>query len=47
MYELELEDWEYKTTFQLDQLPDTEVQEIVFEGLDTHAEVYLNEQLVI
>lgn len=45
---VEKEDWEYATTFQLSAadlaLPQ---QRLVFEGLDTYAEVYLNGQLAL
>jgi len=41
-------DWEYKTTFKVpSQLLERENVELVFEGLDTYARVYLNEQLVL
>lgn len=41
-------DWEYQTTFKV--APQTLVREhveLVFEGLDTYAQVYLNEQLLL
>ena len=41
-------DWEYRTTFKV--TPQTlarENVELVFEGLDTYANVFLNEQLVL
>lgn len=43
-----LTDWEYRTTFQVD--PTTLAHEhvdLVFEGLDTYAEVFVNEQSVL
>ena len=46
-YKYELEDWEYRTSFSVDS--DTlskPVIELVFEGLDTHANVTLNGQLI-
>ena len=42
MYELELEDWEYKLEFTNKEF-DYDINELVFEGLDTHADVYLND----
>jgi beta-mannosidase len=40
---VEKEDWEYKTTFQCSgEMLRKEVVELVFEGLDTYADVYLN-----
>ena len=41
-------DWEYRTTFKV--TPETlkrENIELVFEGLDTYAQVFLNEQLIL
>src|ERR1044072_7473897 len=44
----EKKDWEYKTTFRVTaQTLARERVELVFEGLDTYAVVYLNEQLVL
>ena len=41
-------DWEYRTTFPVTaQTLAHENVELVFEGLDTYAEVFLNEQLVL
>jgi beta-mannosidase len=41
-------DWEYRTTFNVTkQTLGHEHLELVFEGLDTYAKVYLNEQLVL
>jgi beta-mannosidase len=41
-------DWEYRTTFRVNaQTLARENVELVFEGLDTYAGVYLNEQLVL
>ncbi len=43
-----LTDWEYRTTFQVDSsVLAHEHVELVFEGLDTFAEVFLNEQSVL
>lgn len=42
MYELELEDWEYKLEFTNKEF-DYDINELVFEGIDTHADVYLND----
>ncbi len=41
-------DWEYQTTFKVTpQTLEREKVEFVFEGLDTYAKVYLNEQLLL
>lgn len=41
-------DWEYKTSFYLPpKLRDVKNVEIIFEGLDTYAKVYLNSQLIL
>jgi beta-mannosidase len=45
---IDKKDWEYKATFKV--APQTlarENVELVFDGLDTYAQVYLNEQLVL
>jgi beta-mannosidase len=43
-----LTDWEYRTTFQVDSATlEHEHVDLVFEGLDTFAEVFLNEQPVL
>jgi beta-mannosidase len=43
-----LADWEYQTTFQVDAATlSREHLDLVFDGLDTFADVYLNEQLVL
>lgn len=40
--------WEYKTTFNIsDQELQKEFIEITFEGLDTYAKVYINNQLIV
>jgi beta-mannosidase len=45
---IDKKDWEYKTTFKIaPQTLERENVELVFEGLDTYAQVYLNEQLVL
>ena len=45
---IETRDWEYKTVFQAEEnMLKNEHVEIVFEGLDTYARVYLNDNLVI
>ncbi|MGA2415524.1 MAG: glycoside hydrolase family 2 protein [Candidatus Sulfotelmatobacter sp.] len=43
-----LADWEYRTTFQVDSVAlGREHVDLVFEGLDTFAEVYLNEKAIL
>jgi beta-mannosidase len=43
-----LADWEYQTTFQLDAaVLAHEHADLVFEGLDTFADVYLNDQAIL
>lgn len=45
---IETKNWEYKTTFQVEEnLLKKTHNELVFEGLDTYAKVYLNDSLVI
>ena len=45
---VEREDWEYKTTFYIDRkFIKQETIEINFEGLDTYADVYINDSLVL
>ena len=45
---IEKKDWEYRTIFTVGpQTLERENVELVFEGLDTYANVYLNEQLVL
>lgn len=39
--------WEYRKTFSLSQRALRKNIEIVFDGLDTHAEVYLNDRLIL
>ncbi len=42
------EDWEYSTSFSVDeQLLNKETIQIIFEGLDTHADVYLNDNQIL
>jgi beta-mannosidase len=45
---IENKDWEYRTTFEIEQaLLEKQVVEIEFRGLDTYADVYLNENLIL
>ena len=45
---IENEDWEYQATFGVcGCIMDMENMELVFEGLDTYADVYLNDSLVL
>lgn len=45
---IEFEDWEYKTTIDANEsLLQNEHIELVFKGLDTYADVYLNNQLLL
>ena len=45
---IDKEDWVYTTTFTADKaLLEKECIELVFEGLDTYADVYLNDKLLI
>jgi len=45
---IDKKDWEYRTTFNVTaQTLERENVELVFEGLDTYASVYLNEQLIL
>lgn len=45
---IEFETWEYRTTFTPSAaLMANECQELVFKGLDTYADVYLNDSLVL
>ena len=45
---IEEEDWEYTTHFQLtDKHLDNQHLQLVFEGLDTYANVYLNNELIL
>ena len=45
---IENEDWVYSTQFQLnDQQLNSQHIELVFEGLDTYADVYLNNELIL
>jgi beta-mannosidase len=43
---IEKKDWEYQREFSLDKLEPGRQYELLFEGLDTYADVYLNEQKV-
>lgn len=40
-------DWEFKTSFEGRKLFDQDHVELVFEGLDTYADVYLNDSLIL
>ncbi|MFW5753420.1 MAG: glycosyl hydrolase 2 galactose-binding domain-containing protein, partial [Marinilabiliaceae bacterium] len=46
---VEEEDWEYRTTFQVDDslLQESDVVALQFEGLDTYADVYVNDEKVL
>jgi len=45
---IEKKDWEYTATFEVPaKILERERVELVFEGLDTYAKVYLNEQLLL
>jgi beta-mannosidase len=45
---IEDRDWEYRTTFRADRNTiESDVVELYFKGLDTYAEVYLNDQLIL
>lgn len=45
---IEHKTWEYKTTFTpSDEITAQQVQELVFKGLDTYSDVYLNDSLVL
>ena len=41
-------DWEYRTTFNVSRnILDMDAVELIFNGLDTYASIYLNEQLIL
>lgn len=45
---IEHKEWHYKTTFTpSEQMLKNDVQELVFKGLDTYADVYLNDSLIL
>lgn len=45
---IEKKDWEFQTFFEIGfDLPDYQNTKIVFQGLDTYADVYLNDSLII
>lgn len=45
---IDKQDWEYKTSFvPASELLEQQVQELIFHGLDTYAEVYLNNRLIL
>ncbi|WP_281616007.1 glycoside hydrolase family 2 protein [Flammeovirga sp. SubArs3] len=43
---IDKKDWEYKTTFTVNSIEDQK-QQLVFEGLDTYADVYLNDKKIL
>jgi beta-mannosidase len=44
MYQLEDKDWEYSTHFTVPaNILSKNIQNLIFEGVDTHADIYLNE----
>ncbi len=45
---IDKKDWEYSTTFNIDnEILNRDVVELIFKGLDTYANVYLNDQLIL
>lgn len=44
---VEARNWEYKTSFKLEELPLGKKGILIFEGLDTYADVYLNDTLIL
>ncbi len=45
---IENEDWEYRTTFYASkEIINQEIKELYFKGLDTYADVYLNDVLIL
>jgi len=45
---IDKKDWVYKTAFTVDSdLLEKDQQELIFEGLDTYADVYLNDSLIL
>lgn len=44
---VETKDWEYKTSFSYPDVTHFENNELVFDGLDTYADVYLNDVLIL
>lgn len=45
---IDKKDWEYRTTFNVTpRIMERQQVELVFEGLDTYAQVYLNDQLLL
>jgi len=45
---IDKKDWEYKTTFEVShEMNDNEHLELVFKGLDTYADVYLNDKKIL
>ena len=44
MYALEFEEWEYRTNFTVEPaILDRQAVEMIFEGLDTHAIIKIND----
>ncbi|MAE07455.1 MAG: beta-mannosidase [Bacteroidetes bacterium] len=45
---IDKKDWEYKTTFNIDKkILNKDMVELEFNGLDTYANIYLNDQLIL
>lgn len=42
-----VDDWTYETIFDAPEIPDEHTAELVFDGIDTIAEVYLNDELIL
>ncbi|HPS65879.1 MAG TPA: glycoside hydrolase family 2 protein, partial [Ignavibacteria bacterium] len=42
---IETKDWEYRKTFNLDENFKSNFNQITFDGLDTYADVYLNDEI--
>jgi len=44
---IEEEQWQFKTSFNIDKLDKSKTYELIFYGLDTYAEAYVNEELIL